>query len=200
MKVYRFRSDQNPEYTVDILLNRRLYCAHWRDLNDPMEGTCSTLVINEEHKRQQARQAIYNEKVKLRICSLSTTYKKHTMWAYYANGFKGLAIELEIDEKKLHRVDYASGARIQEWADGSSPNKIARDILTKKHSDWKDEHEFRLLHDAQYFQLAPGSIRGIILGSRIEKSFEQEMLDIAGDVPLRRLTIRSGRLYGAAIE
>jgi hypothetical protein len=43
MRLYRFRSDLNPEHTLDILRNRRLFCSRWHELNDPMEGTYSTL-------------------------------------------------------------------------------------------------------------------------------------------------------------
>lgn len=42
MKLYKFRSLDNIEFTFDILLNERLYCANYKDLNDPFEGIFRT--------------------------------------------------------------------------------------------------------------------------------------------------------------
>jgi hypothetical protein len=195
MRLYRFRSDQNPEYTIDILRNKRLFCAHWRELNDPMEGTYSTLKCDTQQDREEAKRAIYGEKVLLRVCSLSKTYKKHTMWAYYANGFRGAAIEFELDDPRLHPIDYASGTRIQTWVAGSNPYTVAQEILTKKHSDWKSEQEIRLLNENDFYQLPEGCISSVILGSRIEPSFKAAICNAAEGIPLRRLMIRSGELW-----
>ena len=54
MKLYKFRSFENIEYTMDVILNERLYCAHIESLNDPFEGlfstkqNCSTLMIGND--------------------------------------------------------------------------------------------------------------------------------------------------------
>ena len=38
MKAYKFRASSQFDATLDIIFNRRLYCADWSRLNDPMEG------------------------------------------------------------------------------------------------------------------------------------------------------------------
>ena len=38
MKAYKFRAASQFAFALDIIFNRRLYCADWRTLNDPMEG------------------------------------------------------------------------------------------------------------------------------------------------------------------
>lgn len=195
MLVYRFRGTAKPEFTLDILRHRRLYCANWRDLNDPMEGTYSTLKVADPEKKAEARAAIYQAKVGLRVCSLSKTYKKHSMWAYYADGFHGISIEFDLPADHITPIDYASGARIQSWADQADPYKIAREILTKKHSDWQGEQEMRLLHRAEYYPVPDGCIKGVILGSRIIPAFERQIRAAADGIPLKRLTIRSGELH-----
>ena len=43
MKLYKFRSFDNIEYTLDILINERLYCSSHEALNDPFEGLFSTI-------------------------------------------------------------------------------------------------------------------------------------------------------------
>lgn len=35
---YKFRSLQNPQRFIDIIVNKRLYAAEVEKLNDPMEG------------------------------------------------------------------------------------------------------------------------------------------------------------------
>jgi hypothetical protein len=117
------------------------------------------------------------------------------MWAYYANGFHGLAIELDLDDDRLHPIDYASGTRIQSWVAGTDPYQIARQILTKKHSDWKAEQEIRLLYDQIYFDLPPGCITGVILGSRIRPAFEEAVREAAVGLAVRKLVLRSGNLW-----
>lgn len=94
MRAFKFRGETNPEFVTDILQNNRLHCASWHDLNDPMEGTYDTLIVDPS-KRSAALQAIREHKGKLRVCSLSDTYKSHAMWAYYASDFKGVAIEID---------------------------------------------------------------------------------------------------------
>jgi hypothetical protein len=193
MRAFKFRGETNPQFATDILQNNRLHCANWHELNDPMEGTYDTLVVD-PFKRSAALQAIREHKVKLRVCSLSDTYKSHAMWAYYASDFKGVAIEIDFPNGLLKRIDYASGARIQKWAQDADPYQLALDILTKKHSDWERERELRLLVPDTFYNLPGGAIRRIILGSRISPAFEQAIRDAAGDVPVYRLRIRSGEL------
>ena len=43
MKLYKFRSFENIEFTLDIIMNERLYCAQHKSLNDPFEGLFSTI-------------------------------------------------------------------------------------------------------------------------------------------------------------
>lgn len=38
MRAFKFRPSSKIEFALDILINRRLHCADWRALNDPMEG------------------------------------------------------------------------------------------------------------------------------------------------------------------
>ena len=38
MLLYKYRSLENFEYVLDIILNERLHCAPYDDLNDPFEG------------------------------------------------------------------------------------------------------------------------------------------------------------------
>ena len=114
--------------------------------------------------------------------------------SHYASDYQGVVIEIEFPTGVLKNVDYASGNRIQRWAHDSDLYKLACDILTTKHSDWECEQELRLLSRTTFHPLPLGSIKSVILGSRILPSFEDEIRAVAGDVPVRRLGVRSGEL------
>jgi hypothetical protein len=45
-----------------------------------------------------------------------------------------------------------------------------------------------------FHQLPAGSIKRVILGSRISEDFEQKIRAAAGSVPVQRLMVRSGAL------
>ena len=38
MLLYKYRTLSNPESALDILLNQRLHCSRYLELNDPFEG------------------------------------------------------------------------------------------------------------------------------------------------------------------
>ena len=51
-----------------------------------MEGTYHTLVTDPDPQKHKAAViAIHEQKVRLRVCSLSQSYKSHAMWPYYAS-------------------------------------------------------------------------------------------------------------------
>ena len=39
MRAFKFRSAQRMDHIFDILHNRRLHCADWTSLNDPIEAS-----------------------------------------------------------------------------------------------------------------------------------------------------------------
>ena len=137
MKLYKFRSMSNMEYILDILINERLYCAPYEQLNDPFEGMINVLVPNQgpvsrnsyvdyvesfppEGGRRVEPKGVSPDPVRRlnikklygdipsNIVSLCSSIEDVRMWGLYADSFKGIAIELEIDEgeSKLNEVTY----------------------------------------------------------------------------------------------
>jgi hypothetical protein len=45
MKLYKYRSLVNLEYILDIILNQRLHCSTYLELNDPFEGIFETTIL-----------------------------------------------------------------------------------------------------------------------------------------------------------
>jgi len=93
---------------------------------------------------QDAIDEIFREKTKRLIGSLSAPCAlwRPLMWGYYANGFKGCAIEIEVNIGKVNEVSYTqdlvcpSGGTVGERVGG---------ILLNKLDAWKEEYEFRHL-------------------------------------------------------
>jgi hypothetical protein len=100
MLAYKFREPSQIEYALDILFNNRLFCADWTRLNDPMEGIFSySHHTTDETDYSELLDEIKIEKKRIKICSLSKTFDCHLLWAHYADGFSGMAIEVQLPNK-----------------------------------------------------------------------------------------------------
>ena len=93
--LYRYKSLDGESflYTLDIILNNRLYTPKAQELNDPCEGFF--LDVEEEFPVFMEAE---KERVS-RILSFSETYDNSSLCALYASGFKGIC--LEFDAKKM---------------------------------------------------------------------------------------------------
>ena len=105
MKLYKFRSLTNQgefERARAIVESGRFWCSKFSELNDPMEGIFSTSMSQTE------TDVAYNQKSMFKICSFSKekALSNPIMWGYYASGFKGIAIEIEVNEEEVQKVRY----------------------------------------------------------------------------------------------
>jgi hypothetical protein len=149
MKAYKFRSAAQLPFALDIIFNSRLYCADWRNLNDPMEGMFvysynSTAGL--DVKEQVAR--IIEEKQGFRVCSLSRTFDSHLLWAHYASGFDGLAIEVELPDASpvIKKVEYGGVFAPVSFDSPIDPGRVAERVLSSKYQEWAYEQEVRGEH------------------------------------------------------
>ena len=158
MKVYKFRQligGTDFCRLKEIIETRKFKCSKFQDLNDPMEGVFSILIksenINYNKKIQKIIDAVYSKKMKHKICSFSGEegFKNPSMWGYYAGGFKGVAIEVEVSQNKLKEVKCKDK---DFWIDNekisidTEDNILVDDIyveeiLTVKKRAWENENE-----------------------------------------------------------
>ena len=104
IKLYKFRSLRTCEdlqRLKEILDTGKFWCSKFSEMNDAMEG-----VYYATH--ENIIEQIYNEKNRYKICSFSgkLAFENPCMWGYYAGGFQGVAIEIEIDSSGIYKVDY----------------------------------------------------------------------------------------------
>jgi hypothetical protein len=169
MLAYKFRSASQLEYAFDIVLNNRLHCSDWRKLNDPMEGMFS-------YSYQSADKRDYSElvdkiiyhKERLLVCSLSRTFDCHLLWAHYASGFAGLAIEVDLPENspKVKVVEYRGVFGHVSFNQPVVPSRAAEQVLSSKYKEWAYEKEVRILQSEQLYEL-PTPVNRIIVGHRM---------------------------------
>ncbi len=182
MKLYKFRSLTRLDYVLDIVLNERLHCAHFSSLNDPMEG----IYLDEHHvwvgdyvavsPMQYARAAseLPDSIDCCRICSLSESYEDLRLWSHYADGHRGVAIEIDFTghEASAKPVDYLT--ELKKYAAHTVLGRPeAETVFRQKTIHWAYEAERRILQSAtQIYYPINGRITAIILGTRTARELK----------------------------
>ncbi|MGR5129962.1 DUF2971 domain-containing protein [Photobacterium swingsii] len=169
MKVYKFRGPEQMDFVFDILFNKRLFCASWHTLNDPVEGLSVYSYENSKSESSEAfMQKVESEKSPLRVCSLSSTFDEHLLWAHYASGFSGVAIEFDIDPNEFEVIDvtYRGVFATVNCATDSEPQAVAKEVLSSKYDAWKYEKEVRILTTDMFYKLK-NPISRVIVGHRM---------------------------------
>jgi hypothetical protein len=167
MKAYKFRSADNLHFVVDILFNKRLYCCRADQLNDIREGDLR--VGNDGGRELQVIEygdAVSTQLKELRVCALTTSFDNHLLWAHYADGWSGVAIEVEVDDADAVAVTYADDfIYLAQLMESLSPEAAARQALARKYKEWSYEGEVRLITKSEYYTLKR-PISRVIVGSR----------------------------------
>lgn len=136
MMLYKFRSLQNLRRFLDILVKKRLYMAHYNEMNDPMEGA----FLLEESKKHLLND-IWSGKYKKLICCFSTDYRHTLLWSHYADSHQGCCLEVKVTSKLAPcEVHYSQKIPKTDKCDITK-------ILTHKSDYWKYENEIRFFKD-----------------------------------------------------
>jgi Protein of unknown function (DUF2971) len=200
MKAYKFRTTNNFDNLIDILLNKRLYCADFKDLSDVFEADIRTGKDIGREKEFIAKMKHFQELVKgYRVCSLTKTLDNHLLWAYYANGHTGVAIEIELSESEdnVYGIEYLNDLLFFSDLidDYENPQNIYKPLLLKR-SSWEHEQEVRILTKDKYFDIKH-KITGVIAGTRMNPT-TQVALDILCakiGIPFYRAVIADWGIY-----
>ena len=165
MPLYKFRSLQNLKRFLDILVNKRLYMAHYNEMNDPMEGA-----FYYDPKNKFLLNDISEGKRKQLICCFSTDYRNTLLWSHYADSHQGCCLEVEVTSKLMpFEVHYSKDI----------PNIVSNsvtNILTHKSNYWEYEKEVRFFKEEindkgnktkPYISIG---IKRICLGYRMQKA------------------------------
>jgi hypothetical protein len=174
MKLYKFRSlatKKEKERVYNTLQTGEFHLSNWKELNDPMEGVFYYITSSDN---LEIIENLKFDKLKQRICSFSKTFYNLLLWSHYADGHKGIAIEIEIDRKNpnLNKVIYES--KIPTFQDLSSIQAI--EILTKKIKKWNYEKEYRFIDEVEKYII--GEIRTVYFGIRCSENDKFEIKNL----------------------
>lgn len=164
MKLYKYKSLSNLWHTLDVLVNDRLYCAHWSELNDPLEGRYEVYLGGKSHKVESIMTSrIENARDTYRVSSLSADPTNFLMWSHYAEGHKGIVIELEIPESHpdLTKVVYSPFSSV--FTDKLQTKEDMRHLFNGKGEEWEYEQEYRIITEDTFF-LLPEAVNRVLLG------------------------------------
>jgi len=167
MKLYKYKSLANLWHVLDIVLNQRLYCAHWSTLNDPLEGRYE-IYLGSKSPKVESTMIGRIEKARdgFRIASLSATPTNFLLWSHYADGHKGAAIEVDIPDNypDLTEVTYSPFSSV--FSEKEQTREDMRHLFNGKGEEWAYEEEYRIITDREYFDL-PSKPSRLLLGPMV---------------------------------
>lgn len=172
--LYKYRGVQNFRFFIDIIMKNRLYAAKYVDLNDPMEGQ---YYYNKGELDKSMLRKISSDKGDLRLCSLSRKKDNELMWSHYAEGHRGVAIGLTVDNNKYDvrpiqytGIHYLNGRQIEQ--------DTPREILSHKLNVWSYEEEERVFVTDKFY--VDVEVKELITGramSNQDYSFIKEVVE-----------------------
>ena len=182
------------ERDVMILVNNQLYLPTKDGLNDPTEGVyrddALRMFFNVFSKYSHNVEEQYNKFTerfgKVGVYSLSKTFDNELLWAYYASGHTGFAIEYDIDilEQSLNYNAYAQQLYkfdVEYWNDvpqidistirGNEIVEMLKRFIGAKSSSWAHEKEVRLIFEnTGLFEIDYKAVTAIYFGCRMPDS------------------------------
>lgn len=178
IKAFKFRSLNSFENVADIFINKRFYAAHYNELNDPMEG----VIKYDDDVQKDAIDQVKSFYKNLRICAFSRCFDSLLLWAHYADGFKGICIEVEAISSVLGKVRYDKGFSV--GRDILDVNKhLQIQALLVKNNAWRYEKEVRFITEFEYVCEPSVIIKSVMLGVRTPEAIKTILLkSIPADV------------------
>lgn len=188
IRLIKFRSLTNScdfEHAKDIIETGKFWCSKLWNLNDPMEGvykTTNTSNIDE----------VFSDKNRYVICSFSSkeALKNPLLWGYYADGYKGIAIEIECDKKIIDHCLIKEGIDdciipvnyVKNILNIENYNSSVPKIISNKLKCWEHEDEYRYLMKSEkegLFEI--GEIKKVYFGNPYSNTVNKRQITDASE-------------------
>ena len=211
MLLYKFRSLQNIEFVLDVILNERLHCALYSELNDPFEGLFHSVFKPNPYNspipsfinKVTTCKTIEDLQVdieRFKICSLSKSFNDVRLWSNYADGHKGIAIEIDFsgNEEDIHEVKYVP--KLKEYGITLLTRPEPAEVLSFKSEHWEYEDECRIIQEEKYYPIT-GCIKRIYTGHRISELHSGLLGKVApSQIPIIPTKINTHKIIVQPIE
>lgn len=184
--LYRYRAlGANLLRELEAIDGAYIYCPHFNQLNDPMEGTHRiSLRFLANATSQRVRTEVQRAQEAMGIASLSEVFDHEPMWAHYADQFRGICIQYNTrqllrglpSDVDIARMQYSESPPVI-LEEKQSPSDRAKMALSSKTIRWASEREWRALSPvagrAQYGDVS--TVKRIYLGARIAPPDEERV-------------------------
>ncbi len=148
MKLYHFI---NAHYGLAAIRDQRFKLSTYDDLNDPFELYAATL--RDRDIRETFRQLKEELATTMALFCCSTAWKSSLLWSHYADRHRGIALELDVDDKLITHIEYRKNRTrvdksIMDAQLQINPGRaLGSRIMATKSIDWAHEHEARIQFD-----------------------------------------------------
>lgn len=167
----------------DIFKNNKIYIPQLNELNDPLESTNGYLDgIKEEERERYFRD--------YRVLSLSADPFLPTLWAYYADNYKGICLGFWTNGSfsEIKPMNYDNSQKSILW-------ELNPDDLLIKGEAWRHEAEYRIVKKGEantYLSFDTEDLACVIFGCKMDKEIRDYIEScIPNDLPI--LTIKSSK-------
>lgn len=200
MLLYKYRSLDSLDFALDILLNERLYCSAYTELNDPFEGQFQQipalrgLLGSVLPLPTITMEEIMKDHPPIRVSSLSKTPSDVRMWSLYASSHTGISIEIDFDHPgtefplevrylpHILKLEQSLLDEIQAEAHNAGY------LLAFKTEHWCYEQEYRLIC-RNTFSHIKGAIRRVLVGHRADPQKVEILRKVRPDLDFYRTTL-----------
>jgi hypothetical protein len=196
MILYKYRSLLNLEFVLDIILNERLHCCPYSQLNDPFEGLFYSVFDSPfgRHKHYQSVENLCSDSSETKICSLSSSLADVRLWSHYADGHKGVVIEIDFSglESEIYKVNYSD--RLPLGGSSLATRPLPYEVLSRKTNHWEYEAEYRIFNENEFFDIS-NRLKGVYLGTRISDTHYSLLTKIMPDeIPIYTTKINTEKI------
>jgi len=164
-------------HVVDSIVNERIYLSTREFMNDINEAhwKCVGDCIHNIPYRDVAQQ-FRKFADSIRFTCFVETINNHLMWAHYAGGFGGVAMEYELDPK-LHQIQKIEYIGIPDVAKEAMEKVLNGEIhitetgvLKRKDPFWVDEGEWRAFGISSSRYILETKPKALIFGPKLSES------------------------------
>lgn len=193
---YRYRKISAGQLGQEIKAIREqyLWCAPYKDMNDPMEGFYQPSVrFQKQTDFMKAAQRIFDAKQTIGMCCFSDTHDNELMWTHYSENYSGICVGYRPrfllnglpPDVQLVRLGYGNVPPEVGIHDTDSPAAAARKILSHKKSSWTYEREWRVFGPCGAVPFVGRCVAELRLGSRVSDADKQKILSNFADSKIR---------------
>ena len=197
MDAFKFRTLKDLDRVLGMIRSNDLWCAEWQNLNDPMEGFYYYDPGGVQTNAQRIINAIRRGKRGRFVCSLSARFDIATQWAYYADEFRGLALEYDLSdlirsgEVTVDHVHYEPLEASFDIYQDADPERLAELVLLTKIDEWRHEQEIRIISRTSGRLRIPGGVQSVTVGHRMASEVKEVIYSYcdARNVPVFELVL-----------